>query len=127
VWRLSKHYHLFMKLRSLPVFFACAVLAGCAASRERDSIRSGILTTDLSQKSFLQVWGPPTRTSVVHSVDDITKASIAPFHGSFSSKDEKTYEIWNYDARKTTLVFEDHELTGWSTLETVQELAAHSR
>ena len=116
-----------MKLNFLLVLFVCATLTGCAASRERDAIRSGVLTTDLSQKAFLQVWGAPTRTSVVHSVDDIMKASIAPFHGSFSSKDEKTYEIWNYDARKTTLVFEDHELSGWSTLETVQELAAHSR
>jgi hypothetical protein len=116
-----------MKLRPLLVLLVCVTMAGCAASQERDAIRSGVLTTDLSQKSFLQVWGPPTRTSVVHSVDDIMKASIAPFHGSFSSKDEKTYEIWNYDARKTTLVFEDHELTGWSTLETVRELAAQSR
>jgi hypothetical protein len=36
----------------------------------------------------------------------------------------ETYEVWNYEGRKTVLVFDEHELVAWSTSETVQELAA---
>ena len=113
-----------MNLRLVLVLVTCALLTACAAARERDAIRHGILTTEIRQQAFLSVWGAPTRTSVVHSEEDVVRAGIAPFRGAFFSKDKETYEVWNYESRKTVLVFHDHELVAWSTPETVQELAA---
>jgi hypothetical protein len=114
-----------MNLRLVVAMLACASLTACAAGRERNAIRHGLLTTEIRQQAFLDAWGAPTRTSVIRSEDDVIKAGIAPFQGAFfSSKDEKTYEVWNYEGRKTVLVFDEHELVAWSTSETVQELAA---
>jgi hypothetical protein len=111
-----------MKFRLLFVLLACASLTACAAGRQRDEIRHGILTVEIRQQAFLDVWGAPTRTSVVHSEEDMIKAGIAPFNG-FLIKGKETYEVWNYDSRKTVLVFDDRELVAWSTPQTVQELA----
>jgi hypothetical protein len=112
-----------MKTTFVFALLACAALAACSVERQRDEIRHGLLTMDLSQDAFLAVWGAPTRTSVVHSEEDVIKAGLNSFGGSFS-KGKEIYEVWNYDNRNTVLVFDDHELVAWSTPKTVQELAA---
>lgn len=111
-----------MNLRLIPMLLACAWVTACAASRERDAIRHGLLTTDIRQQAFLSVWGAPTRTSAVHSTgNEEIKAGFGFF---FQGREQETYEICNYESRRTVLVFDDHALVAWSTPETVQELAA---
>lgn len=98
------------------------LLPGCAAQKERDNIRRGLLTLDLSQDAFLGVWGRPTHT-VAMSGDEIIKAGVTGW-GSFFFKRREMYEKWDYEPKRTELIFYDHNLVAWKTSETVQQLGA---
>jgi hypothetical protein len=103
------------------MLLAAALLASCAAQRDRDNIRQGLLTLDLPQTAFLDVWGRPTQTAAT-SGDEIIKEGVAGW-GSFFFKRREMYEKWDYSPRNVELIFYNQRLVAWKTSETVQQLA----
>ncbi len=110
--------------RGIRVLFwlGAALLWACAAPQARDDIRQGLLTLDLPQSAFLQVWGKPTHT-IAMSGDEIIKAGVTGW-GGFFFKRREMYEEWGYDRQKTDLIFYDHRLVAWQTSKTVEQLAS---
>ena len=102
------------------------LLSACAHTpripRDQMEIRQGLLQLDIRQQAFLDEWGKPDRTSVT-SGEEITAAGLNAYRGFFF-KGKLTYEVWNYESRKTSLVFGKKRLVAWQTEETVQDLAA---
>lgn len=97
------------------------LLGACASYSHRGDLRQGRLALDTSQASFLNVWGNPTHTAAV-SGDEVVRLGIAGW-GGFFFKGRQMYEMWEYDARQTQLVFYDRRLVAWKTQQTVEQLA----
>ncbi len=92
-----------------------------ALERQQASIRDGLITLDLHQLAFLEVWGKPFRTSTI-SGEEVTRGGFFAVSGSFV-KGKELLEIWAYEAREIDLVFHNKRLVGWRTDRTVAELA----
>lgn len=83
-------------------------LTGCAMSRHRAQIREGLLTRNLHREAFLKEWGPPARTFTVPGDAPVLR------RGAFGEAWEKPiYEVWEYPARATCLVFDGVRLVAW--------------
>ena len=104
---------------------AMTALVACSGMRARENIQDGLLTLDLPQDEFLDVWGKPTHTSAL-SGDEIIKAGIAGW-GGFFFKGRQMYEKWDYQDKHTELVFYERKLVAWRTSETVQGLSSPSK
>jgi hypothetical protein len=104
------------------LILAIALLASsCAGFQERKTVRQGLLALDLSQASFLDVWGKPTRTLAMTG-DQVIKSGIGGW-GGFFFKGTQMYEMWRYEDKQTNLIFFNQKLVAWQTSETVQQLA----
>ena len=107
------------------VLVALLSLSSCVAMHDRRTIREGLLTLELPQTSFLDVWGKSTRTLAMTG-DQVIKAGISGW-GGFYFKGGEMYEMWQYDSNQTNLIFHDQKLVAWQTEKTVKELTAPSR
>src|SRR5438552_19012492 len=83
----------------------------CAIDRQREQIRTGLLTQGLHRQAFLAEWGLPTKTSTL-SGDDTTRVGWADGAGFFF-KGRAIYDVWEYRDREVTLVFERMRLVTW--------------
>lgn len=113
-----------MQVRSVllvPTVLIALIISGCAAMRARDTVRSGLLTVDLPQQAFLDVWGIPEYTETV-SGSEMTGANWGG--GSFEfAKGKALLEVWKYKSRGTDLVFYRKRLTAWKSDKSSNELA----
>jgi len=78
---------------------------------DRSNIKHNILITGQPRGRFQSVWGPPTRTySRRFDIGEHGGFAATPFSagGSFQAKGGETYDLWFYQERKVTLMF-DHE------------------
>lgn len=101
------------------------LVGGCAGVRERKQICSGLLQIGLHAQSFQQVWGNPTRTSVI-SGDEIMSAGWGGGSGGFY-KGKAHYQVWSYEDHGVHLVFTTSKkstLAGWNTKKTLREIGA---
>jgi hypothetical protein len=73
------------------------------------------------QKAFLDIWGAPERTRTVISDTEEKRLEFGRF-GGFFGRQNVTYEVWEYTHRDVILIFSDHELTGWKTDKTTEQL-----
>jgi hypothetical protein len=84
--------------------------------RDRSNIRQNILITGQPQRKFQSIWGPPTRTYSRH-FDRGAHGEIAwtPFGGggSIAAHGGESYDLWFYEKKQVTLVFENKELIYW--------------
>ena len=105
------------------VIACCALflLAG-AAERHRENVRAGLLTSGTPQTAFLEVWGPPERTRTFTSDTEEKRLEFNRFFGGFYGRANTTYEVWEYHGRGATLIFYGHDLTGWKTDRTTEQL-----
>lgn len=108
------------------LLFALVLCAGCyplnynATHRmyvDRSNIKHNILITGQPRGRFQSVWGPPTQTfSRRFDIGAHGGFANSPFGGggSFQAKGGETYDLWFYQERKVTLMF-DHggELVYW--------------
>lgn len=113
--------HMSRALSRLLLAAMLVLLTSCAAHRDREDIRQGLLTLDISESAFLDVWGRPSQTASM-SGDEIIKSGVSGW-GSFFFKRREMYEKWVYDKKNVDLIFLDQKLVAWKTSETVQELA----
>ena len=79
-------------------------------SRHRTQVREGFLTRGLHRAAFLKEWGPPNRTFTVPAEAPVLR--VHPFGGSW---ERPVYEVWEYQARATCLVFDGVRLVSWQT------------
>jgi len=104
------------------VIACCALfLLACAAERHRGNVQAGLLIQGTPQKTFLEVWGPPERTRIETSDTEEKRLEFSRW-GGFYGRANTTYELWEYSRRGATLIFYDHELTGWKTDKTTEQL-----
>jgi len=84
---------------------------------DRSNIKHNILITGQPRNRFQSIWGPPTRTySRRFDVGSHAEFSANPFWagGSFQAKGGETYDLWFYEKREVTLVFDRKgELAYW--------------
>ena len=104
----------------MAVFIVAALTVGCAMAHNRAQIRQGLLTRGLLRDAFLAEWGPPTRTSTLTG-DDSTRVGWGGGAGFFF-KGKAVYDVWEYQDRGVTLVFEGSRLATWKTDKTTFEL-----
>lgn len=112
------------------------VLIGCAMAKHREYVRNGMLIAGLNREAFLKEWGMPDRTSTISS-DEFSQLSVgwssvsgSGSGGSTSSssgragffKGKVPLDVWVYEQRGVTLVFNGLRLVGWKTEKTRKEL-----
>jgi hypothetical protein len=90
---------------------ALAGLLGCAMSRHRAQVRQGLLTRGLHREAFIKEWGPPSRTFSMRAEDAVYR--VRPFDGA--TWERPVYEVWEYPAHATCLVFDGVRLVSWQT------------
>lgn len=115
----------FCQRRSLQVLFVVLSLltvSACSSMSERNLIRRGLLSVDISQQTFLNQWGPPTTTSAL-SGDELISTKAAG-EGRLYFRGNRVYEIWDYTEPDVRLVFFERELVAWQTDQTVEQLVA---
>lgn len=110
---------------SVAAFFLVSLCGGCVPLnynatahmyRDRSNIRNNILITGQPQKRFQSVWGPPTRTySRRFDKGEHGQYAWTPFGGggSFAARGGESYDLWFYEQRQVTLVFNRAELIYW--------------
>jgi len=109
------------RISALFVAIACGLaLLACAAQRDRDSIRQGLLVSGLRQQAFVDVWGVPARTWTMTG-EDRTEAGWGGTAGFFF-RGKTVYDVWDYPSRGVTLVFGRGVLATWKTDKTTSEL-----
>lgn len=103
---------------------AVLLVAGCAGIRERKQVCSGLLQVGLHAESFQQVWGNPTRTTII-SGDEVMRAWSGGGGGGFY-KGKAQFQVWNYESHGIELIFTTGRkatLAGWNTKKTTQEIS----
>lgn len=78
---------------------------------DRSNIKHNILITGQPRGRFQSVWGPPTRTySRRFDIGAHGGFAGTPFSagGSFQAKGGESYDLWFYQKREVTLMF-DHQ------------------
>ena len=108
------------KVRGFVLALVCALaLLACAAQRDRDTVKQGLLVIGVRQQAFRDVWGPPERTSTMTGEDRF----VAKWGGGgYLFKSRAEYDVWEYSARGVTLVFYRGTLATWKTDKTTSEL-----
>jgi hypothetical protein len=108
------------KVRGIVLALVCALtLLACAGMRDRDTVRQGLLVSGVRQQAFIDVWGPPERTSTMIGEDRLdAKWGV----GGYLFKGRAAYDVWEYPARGVTLVFYRGTLATWKTDRTTSEL-----
>ena len=101
-----------------------SVLIGCAMARHREQIRSGLLTTGLNRNAFLPEWGMPDKTYTISSDEfsQFTGLATGSAAGASYFKGKVPLDVWVYESREITLVFNGIVLVGWKTEKTRKEL-----
>jgi len=112
--------------RIIPIAFIFLLLIGCQSGMEkhREQARQGLLTLGLNRDAILAEWGLPDRTSVMSS-DEFMQISAGWGGGSGRFgffKGRVMLDVWDYESKDTTLVFQGLRLIGWKTGKTVKEL-----
>lgn len=107
------------------------LIAGCAAYKQSEMVRSGILRRDIRQEAFIDVWGAPDRTRVITFKDENESTSLGwdfdrggGSGGLFKGKKSRSFEEWAYEKSGVTLLFSGRSLTDWKTDKTVEQLKA---
>src|SRR3972149_11517722 len=90
-----------------------SLFIGCAMARHREQIRSGLLTTGLNRNAFLAEWGMPTKTYSMSS-EEFMSAGFSGYSGRFY-RGKVPLDVWVYDEKGVTLVFQGIVLVGWKT------------
>jgi len=104
------------------------MVVGCPKHYSSDelSVRSGVLKRGISMDYFLNLWGPPDRTSVISitSQNEGLYAKWNGFGGTLSSgKQSATFQEWDYEKLGISLLFnESEDLHSWLTNKTVSEI-----
>jgi hypothetical protein len=110
-------------VRGVVLALACALaLLACAAQRDRDTVKQGLLVRGVRQQAFIDVWGPPERTSTRIGEDRLDAGWGWGGQSGYFFKGRTTYEVWEYPARGVTLVFYGKTLATWKTDKTTSEL-----
>jgi hypothetical protein len=85
--------------------------------RDKSNIKNNILITGQPRNRFQSVWGPPTRTYSRRFEKGAHSEYVwTPFGGggSFAARGGETYDLWFYEERKVTLIFDRKgELAYW--------------
>jgi hypothetical protein len=102
------------------ILLATVITTSCAMAHHRAQIRQGLLTRGLLRGAFLAEWGPPTRTSTLTG-EDATRVGWGGGAGFFF-KGKAVYDVWEYQERDVTLVFQGDRLATWKTDKTTSEL-----
>ena len=97
-----------------------SLFVGCAMARHREQIRSGLLTVGLNRNAFLTEWGMPTKSQSMSS-EEFMSAGWGQYSGRFY-KGKTSLNVWIYEEREITLVFDGIVLVGWKTEKTIKEL-----
>lgn len=106
------------------------LLIGCTSgmTKHREQIRNGLLTVGLNREAFLKEWGMPDRTYVISS-DEVAKLSVL-WGSNFGSggffKGKVPLDVWEYQKKEVTLIFNGIVLVGWKTEKTRKELEKES-
>jgi hypothetical protein len=118
-WRIHMKTPL-MLIAAVPLFCVSCVPFNYNATariyRDRANIRNNLLITGQPRKRFQSVWGPPTRTySRRFDIGSHGELSWNPFggSGSFAARGGQTYDLWFYEKKAVTLVFNRDELVYW--------------
>ncbi|HVU08071.1 MAG TPA: hypothetical protein VHG89_05965 [Verrucomicrobiae bacterium] len=84
--------------------------------RDDSDIKQGVLVSGQSQKRFRSIWGLPTKT-YSRRFDVGAHGSVFMVRGigggSFSARSGETYDLWFYQERAVTLIFDRGELIYW--------------
>ena len=78
-------------------------------------------------QAFLDVWGPPDRTSVItiNSQNEGLYAHWNAFGGKLTGGNQSyTYQEWDYEKFGISLLFDGDDLSSWETKKTVSEIKA---
>jgi hypothetical protein len=115
----------FMK-KAVFISIVLLLLIGCstAMTKHREQIRSGLLTVGLNREAFLKEWAMPDKTYSISS-EEFTKlsASWGDYGGGAGFfKGKVPLDVWVYNERQVTLVFNGIRLVGWKTEKTRKEL-----
>lgn len=98
-------------MRFIAILFFMLTVTACAKDTRR--VEEGLMVIGIRQAAFLEVWGKPTRTSVV-SGEEVMRLNAGTRYGSFF-KGRETLEVWEYADRKTKLIFHAKKLRDWKT------------
>lgn len=99
-----------MRGRVAAIVLGVLVVAGCAMSKHRAQVRSGMLSVGLHREAFLKEWGPPAATFALPTSG--TRVRVNLFGGTAQPA---VYDVWAYPSRATCLVFDGVRLQSWST------------
>jgi hypothetical protein len=115
----------FMK-KAFLVSIVLFLLIGCstAMTKHREQVRSGLLTVGLNREAFLKEWGMPDKTYVISGEEFIKLSASWGAYGGGAGffKGKVPLDVWVYEKREITLVFNGIRLVGWKTEKTRKEL-----
>ena len=106
--------------RSAIILVGAVLLVSCGLMRDKENVRQGLLISGQDRRAFLDLWGPPERTSSITG-DDNVRADWGG-GGGFFFKGKEVYDVWEYPQKGVTLVFCRGRLTTWKTGKTVAQL-----
>ena len=112
--------------RTIFIAFIFLLLISCQTGmqKHREQARQGLLTLGLNRNAILAEWGLPDRTSTILS-DEFMEISAGWGLGSGRFgyfKGKIPLDVWFYEKKECTLVFQGVKLVGWKTEKTVKEL-----
>jgi hypothetical protein len=89
-------------------------------SKDRQMIRQGMLLVGLDRDDVIAEWGLPDRTESAVSGESLqVRWGIG---GGGAYKGNRALDVWIYEKRGVTLVFDDDELIAWKTDKTREQL-----
>ena len=107
---------------SLALLLIIFLFVGCARSyiESIETVKKGILVSYTDRRAFLDVWGPPERTHLEKGDAILAKWSTPSGSGVFGH--DRTYDVWEYPSKGTTLYFDGYYLINWRTDRTTMQL-----
>ena len=101
----------------LTTLAAALLLVSLASCSGTGRLSEGIIDLEEEVEIFINAWGYPDRQRLITGSEVLEAKAGSGFGGISGSffKGKHTYEVWEYDSRKTKLFFEDRELMGYQT------------
>jgi hypothetical protein len=87
------------------------------------SLQEGLLRVGIKEGEFRDEWGQPDHITLVETAQDLDAQWDAGVGASILQGRPRPVNIWTYDKRGTSLLFDERELVAWKTDRTVKELA----
>lgn len=102
------------------------VLIGCVTpmQRHRQYVKDGMLIAGLNREAFLKEWGMPDKTTTISSEEfsQFMAGAIGSVGSATYFKGKVPLDVWIYEQRGITLIFNSLRLVGWKTEKSRKEL-----